>query len=121
MHDLVESRELVDNYWLLGDLELDGKSGSWNKRVLTLQNHNEPFDRLDLEGATGDWDKIRESFHKWEIAKFNEWDTLGDASIIFQFTTSDGSEIGILVPIIRPWYPPTDDEDPPDPIGQEEP
>ncbi len=110
LHDLVESRELRDNFWPLGDLELDGKSGSWNKRVLTLQDDNLPFDRLDLEGATGDWDKIRESFHKWEIAKFNEWDTLGDSSTIFRFTTSDGTEIGILVPTISPWHPPRADD-----------
>lgn len=109
LHDLVESRDLRNHYWPFGDLELDGESGSWNTRVNTLQNNNRPFDRLDLEGATGDWNEILESFKKWEIAKFIQWDTLGDHSTIFQFTTSDDSEFGILVPTIRPHYPRTDD------------
>jgi hypothetical protein len=109
LHELVESRDLRDHHWPFGDLELDGESGSWNTRVNTLHNNNWPFDRLDLVGATGDWNKILERFKKWEIAKFNQWDTLGDYSTIFQFTTSDDSEIGILVPTIWPHYPDTED------------
>ncbi|MCB1079746.1 MAG: hypothetical protein KDM64_18155, partial [Verrucomicrobiae bacterium] len=107
LYDLVESRNLPEYDWPFGDLELDGKSGSWNTRVRNLRNNIWPFDRLDLEGATGDWNKILKSFKKWEIAKFSQWDTLGDSSTIFQFTTSDGSEFGILVPTIPPYYPNT--------------
>jgi hypothetical protein len=52
---------------------------------------------------------FKETFKKWKIVEFNEWDTLGDGSTIFRFTTSDDSEIGILVPTIRPYYPHSND------------
>jgi hypothetical protein len=109
LHDIVKSRARRDDYWPFGELELNGASGNWTTRVNTLRENNLTFDRLDLEGASGDWSKIQETFKKWKIVEFNEWDTLGDGSTIFRFTTSDDSKIGILVPTILPHYPHADD------------
>ncbi len=56
-----------------------------------------PYDRLDLEGESGNWKTISERFKKWDIVEFNQWYRLTDYSIIFRFKTSDGSKIGVLL------------------------
>ena len=109
LHDLVKSRTLRDDSWPFGDLDLAGAAGSWNTRVYKHYENNRNFDNLDLDEATGDWSKIQEQFKKWEIVKFDKWDTLGDCSTLFEFKTSDESEIGILVSTIRIHYPQSDD------------
>ncbi|MCB1229042.1 MAG: hypothetical protein KDN19_02185 [Verrucomicrobiae bacterium] len=119
LHEIVKSRALHGPHWPMGDLDLNGAPGSWNERTFTLHQNAWPFDRLDLEGASGDWSKLLEQFKKWRIEDFILWDTLGDVSTVFKFATSDRSEIGILVPTIRPYYPPKPNTD--DPFDRSDP
>lgn len=56
-----------------------------------------PYDRLDVEHTSGDWNAVSGQLEKWKIVKFDEWATTSDGSFVFWFSISKESKFGILL------------------------